>query len=95
LSTVNALTKQATEPPGRPINSGIEIDVGLLNGHPPERFEFRGYAAAFLYPTPRSVQPGHLYDHAAHPVAIPAQLKTQPLLDISLQRTSQISIPNS
>jgi hypothetical protein len=95
LGPLKTLTEQATDPPGRTINSGMEIEVGLLNGHPSEGLEFRADAAAFPCPTARSVQPRNLYDDPAHPVAIPAQLKTQPLLDISLQRIGQISIPNS
>jgi hypothetical protein len=95
LGPLKTLTEQATDPLGRTINSGMEIEVGLLNSHPSEGLEFRGDAATFLCPTARSVQPRNLYDDAAYPVAIPAQLKTQPLLDISLQRIGQISIPNS
>jgi hypothetical protein len=94
LGPLNTLSEQATDPPCRTINSGMEIEVGLLNGYPSERLEFRRDAAAFLCSTARSAQPGHLYDNAAHPVAVPAQLKTQPLLDISLQCIGQISIPN-
>jgi hypothetical protein len=94
LGPLKTLGEQSTDPPCRTINRGMEIEVGLLNGYPSERLEFRRNAAAFLCSTARSAQPRHPYDNAAHPVAVSAQLKTQPLLDISLEGIGQISIPN-
>jgi len=94
LGPLKTLSEQATDPPCRTINCGMEIEVRLLNGYPSERLKFRRDAASFPCSTARSAQPGHLYDNAAHAIAIPAQLKTQALLDKSLQCIGQISIPN-